>query len=226
MSTYAASLKEKGSLVPALYKVIRENYSDLLEPAPSCLSFYRVASLSCSGHAQFLPELCEPPSVSAARDPTPPGCIEKLLLPGMATCSQPSAPWLLTEGALAITLEQGGVQRPAPAERDLHAQNRFEVLTFLLLCYNAALSYMTSTSLQSLCQLSSRVCICGYPRQQMRRYKGISTRLTVTSEFLVQLITGIHYALCNGEVELGSKALDDVSVSSPARVVPRGSTGG
>lgn len=33
---------------------------------------------------------------------------------------------------------------------------RFEVLTFLLLCYNAALSYMTSTSLQSLCQLSSR----------------------------------------------------------------------
>lgn len=44
-------------------------------------------------------------------------------------------------------------------------------------------------------RLSSRVCICGYPRQQMRRYKGISTRLTVTSEFLVQLITGIHYAL-------------------------------
>lgn len=33
---------------------------------------------------------------------------------------------------------------------------RFEVLTFLLLCYNAALSYMTPTSLQSLCQLSSR----------------------------------------------------------------------
>lgn len=40
-----------------------------------------------------------------------------------------------------------------------------------------------------------RVCICGYPRQQMRRYKGISTRFTVTSDFLVQLITGIHYAL-------------------------------
>lgn len=39
---------------------------------------------------------------------------------------------------------------------------RFEVLTFLLLCYNAALSYMSATSLQSLCQLSSRyfsVCL-------------------------------------------------------------------
>uniref|UniRef100_A0A1A8S0Y8 Family with sequence similarity 126, member A n=1 Tax=Nothobranchius rachovii TaxID=451742 RepID=A0A1A8S0Y8_9TELE len=97
---------------------------------------------------------------------------------------------------------------------------RFEVLTFLLLCYNAALSYMTSISLQSLCQLSSRVCICGYPRQQMRRYKGISSRMTVTSEFLVQLISGIHYALCNGEVELGSKALDDVLYRAQLELFP------
>lgn len=29
VSTYAASLRDKGSLVPALYKVIRENYSDV-----------------------------------------------------------------------------------------------------------------------------------------------------------------------------------------------------
>lgn len=33
---------------------------------------------------------------------------------------------------------------------------RFEVLTFLLLCYNAALTYMPSVSLQSLCQICSR----------------------------------------------------------------------
>lgn len=33
---------------------------------------------------------------------------------------------------------------------------RFEVLTFLLLCYNAALSYMPAMSLQSLCQICSR----------------------------------------------------------------------
>lgn len=29
IATYAASLKDKGSLIPALYKVIRENYSDV-----------------------------------------------------------------------------------------------------------------------------------------------------------------------------------------------------
>uniref|UniRef100_A0A672M9F4 Uncharacterized protein n=1 Tax=Sinocyclocheilus grahami TaxID=75366 RepID=A0A672M9F4_SINGR len=32
VSSYAASLKDKGSLVPALYKVIRENYSDWIGP--------------------------------------------------------------------------------------------------------------------------------------------------------------------------------------------------
>ncbi|XP_061123379.1 hyccin-like isoform X2 [Syngnathus typhle] len=65
-----------------------------------------------------------------------------------------------------------------------------------------------------------RVCICGYPRQQIRRYKGISTRMTVTSEFLVQLLTGIHYALCNGEAELGSKALDDVLYRAQLELFP------
>lgn len=29
ISNYAASLKEKAALIPALYKVIRENYSDV-----------------------------------------------------------------------------------------------------------------------------------------------------------------------------------------------------
>uniref|UniRef100_A0A672HJC8 Family with sequence similarity 126 member A n=1 Tax=Salarias fasciatus TaxID=181472 RepID=A0A672HJC8_SALFA len=236
VSTYAASLRDKGSLVPALYKVIRENYSDLLEPVCHQLfEFYR------SGEPQLLL------SASAARDPHTSGCIEALLLgiynleivdkdgqskvlsftvPSLSKPSvyhEPSAigSMALTEGALA----NHGLRRvvysgPHLQRETFTAQNRFEVLTFLLLCYNAALSYMTSTSLQSLCQLSSRVCICGYPRQQMRRYKGISTRLTVTSEFLVQLITGIHYALCNGEVELGSKALDDVLYRAQLELFP------
>lgn len=100
------------------------------------------------------------------------------------------------------------------------------------------------TNILILFPLISRVCICGYPRQQMRRYKGINTRLTVTSDFLVQLITGIHYALyghthaimliiccnytcvfmlmhrCNGEVELGSKALDDVLYRAQLELLP------
>uniref|UniRef100_A0A8B9RGK4 Family with sequence similarity 126 member A n=1 Tax=Astyanax mexicanus TaxID=7994 RepID=A0A8B9RGK4_ASTMX len=54
----------------------------------------------------------------------------------------------------------------------------------------------------------------------MRRYKGINSRMMVTSEFLVQLITGIHFALCNGETELGSKALDDVLYRAQLELYP------
>ncbi|MEQ2305711.1 hypothetical protein AMECASPLE_000809, partial [Ameca splendens] len=250
ISTYAASLKDKGSLIPALYKVIRENYSDLLEPVCHQLfEFYRSGVPQLQRFTlQFLPELLwSLLSVSAARDPHTSGCIEALLLgiynleivdkdgqskilsftvPSLSKPSvyhEPSAigSMALTEGALANHgLSRVVYSGPLLQRETFTAQNRFEVLTFLLLCYNAALSYMTPTSLQSLCQLSSRVSICGYPRQQLRRYKGISTRLTVTSEFLVQLITGIHYALCNGEVELGSKALDDVLYRAQLELFP------
>ncbi|KAK7124261.1 hypothetical protein R3I94_018582 [Phoxinus phoxinus] len=250
VSSYAASLKDKGSLVPALYKVIRENYSDLLEPVCHQLfEFYRSGEPRLQRFTlQFLPELVwSYLSVTACRDPHCSGCIEALLLgiynleivdkdgqskvlsftiPSLSKPSvyhEPSSfgSLALTEGALA----NHGLSRviysgPHLQRETFTAQNRFEVLTFLLLCYNAALSYMTSSSLQSLCQLSSRVSICGYPRQQLRRYKGISARLMVTSEFLVQLITGIHFALCNGEVDLGSKALDDVLYRSQLELFP------
>uniref|UniRef100_A0A8C5HPR9 Family with sequence similarity 126 member A n=1 Tax=Gouania willdenowi TaxID=441366 RepID=A0A8C5HPR9_GOUWI len=250
VSNYAASLKDKGSLVPALYKVIRENYSDLLEPVCHQLfEFYRSGEPQLQRFTlQFLPELLwSLLSVSAARDPHTSGCIEALLLgiynleivdkDGQSKILSFTVPSLSkpsvyhepsTFGSMALTegaLSNHGLSRvvysgPHLQRETFTAQNRFEVLTFLLLCYNAVLSYMTSTSLQSLCQLSSRVCICGYPRQQMRRYKGINARLTVTSEFLVQLITGIHYALCNGEVEVGSKALDDVLYRAQLELFP------
>lgn len=38
VSKYAASLKDKGSLVPALYKVIRENYSDVCKTTKSLVT--------------------------------------------------------------------------------------------------------------------------------------------------------------------------------------------
>ncbi|KAF3707538.1 Hyccin Protein FAM126A [Channa argus] len=218
VSTYASSLKDKGTLVPALYKVIRENYSDLLEPVCHQLfDFYRSGEPQLQRFTlQFLPELLwSLLSASAARDPHTSGCIEALLLgiynleivdkdgqskvltftvPSLSKPSvyhEPSAigSIALTEGALA----NHGLSRVVYSGPHLQREN-----------FTA----------------QNRVCICGYPRQHMRRYKGINTRLTVTSEFLVQLITGIHYALCNGEVELGSKALDDVLYRAQLELFP------
>ncbi|RXM97143.1 Hyccin [Acipenser ruthenus] len=66
----------------------------------------------------------------------------------------------------------------------------------------------------------NRISICGYPRQLLRKYKGVGNRMPVSSEFLVQLITSIYYALYNGEWDMASKALDDVLYRAQLELYP------
>ncbi|NXA19255.1 HYCCI protein, partial [Ibidorhyncha struthersii] len=250
ISSYATNLKDKSALISSLYKVIQEPQSELLEPVCHQLfEFYRSGEEQLLRFTlQFLPELmwCYL-AVSASRDLQSSGCIEALLLgvynleivdkeghskvlsftiPSLSKPSvyhEPSSigSMALTEGALS----QHGLSRviysgPHPQREMLTAQNRFEVLTFLLLCYNAALSYMPAISLQSLCQICSRICVCGYPRQQVRKYKGVNSRIPVSSEFMVQMLTGIYYAFYNGEWDLARKAMDDILYRAQLELYP------
>ncbi|XP_062979910.1 hyccin isoform X1 [Elgaria multicarinata webbii] len=248
--SYAKNLKDKSSLVSSLYKVIQDPQSELLEPVCHQLfEFYRSGEeLLLQFTLQFLPELiwCYL-AVSASKDLQSSGCIEALILgvynleivdkqghsrllsftiPSLSKPSvyhEPSSigSMALTEGALS----QHGLSRvvysgPHLQREMLTAQNRFEVLTFLLLRYNAALSYMPAVSLQSLCQICSRICVCGYPRQQVRKYKGINSRIPISSEFMVQMLTGIYYAFYNGEWDLARKAMDDILYRAQLELYP------
>ncbi|XP_066484656.1 hyccin isoform X2 [Tiliqua scincoides] len=248
--SYAKNLKDKCSLVSSLYKVIQDAQSELLEPVCHQLfEFYRSGEeLLLQFTLQFLPELiwCYL-AVSASKDLQSSGCIEALLLgvynleivdkqghskvlsftiPSLSKPSvyhEPSSigSMALTEGALS----QHGLSRvvysgPHLQREMLTAQNRFEVLTFLLLRYNAALSYMPAVSLQSLCQICSRICVCGYPRQQVRKYKGINSRIPISPEFMVQMLTGIYYAFYNGEWDLARKAMDDILYRAQLELYP------
>lgn len=185
LSNYATNLKDKSSLVSSLYKVIQEPQSELLEPVCHQLfEFYRSGEEQLLRFTlQFLPELiwCYL-AVSASRNVHSSGCIEALLLgvynleivdkqghskvlsftiPSLSKPSVYHEPSSI--GSMALTesaLSQHGLSKvvysgPHPQREMLTAQNRFEVLTFLLLCYNAALTYMPSVSLQSLCQICS-----------------------------------------------------------------------
>ncbi|XP_049749614.1 hyccin isoform X2 [Elephas maximus indicus] len=185
LSNYATNLKDKSALVSSLYKVIQEPQSELLEPVCHQLfEFYRSGEEELLRFTlQFLPELtwCYL-AVSASRNLHSSGCVEALLLgvynleivdkeghsrvlsftiPSLSKPSVYHEP--STIGSMALTesaLSQHGLSRvvysgPHPQREMLTAQNRFEVLTFLLLCYNAALTYMPSVSLQSLCQIYS-----------------------------------------------------------------------
>ncbi|XP_023568128.1 protein FAM126B isoform X1 [Octodon degus] len=117
----------------------------------------------------------------------------------------------LTEGALCqhdlIRVVYSDLH---PQRETFTAQNRFEVLSFLMLCYNSAIVYMPASSYQSLCQMGSRVCVSGFPRQHEKHWKELCGRIVLDPEFMVQLLTGVYYAMYNGQWDLGQEVLGDI----------------
>uniref|UniRef100_G3NSC4 Family with sequence similarity 126 member B n=1 Tax=Gasterosteus aculeatus aculeatus TaxID=481459 RepID=G3NSC4_GASAC len=187
---------------------------------------------------QFLPELVWVYlRVTASRDRQSNGCIEALLLgiynleivdkdgnsrllsftiPSLSKPSiyhEPSTlgSMALTEGALCqhdlIRVVYSGLH---PQRETFTAQNRFEVLCFLMLCYNSAVVYMPLSSYQSVCRMSSRLCVCGFPRQQQKLWREPCNRVLLDPEFMVQMLTGVYHAIYNGEWEMGREALEDI----------------
>ncbi|KAI1898331.1 hypothetical protein AGOR_G00071220 [Albula goreensis] len=238
--SYADSLHLKKTLVPALYQVIQDPNSELLEPVCHQLfELYRSSEERLRHFTlQFLPELVWVYlRITASRDRQSNGCIEALLLgiynleivdkegngkmlsftiPSLSKPSiyhEPSSlgSMALTEGALShhdlIRVVYCGLH---PQRETFTAQNRFEVLCFLMLCYNSSVVYMPVSSYQSACRMSSRLCVCGFPRQQQKPWKEPCNRVILDPEFMVQILTAVYHAIYNGEWDLGREALDDI----------------
>ncbi|GAA6230188.1 protein FAM126B isoform X1 [Lates japonicus] len=237
---YAGSLHLKKSLVPALYRVIQDPNNELLEPVCHQLfELYRSSEDRLRRFTlQFLPELVWVYlRITASRDRQSNGCIEALLLgiynleivdkdgnskllsftiPSLSKPSiyhEPSSlgSIALTEGALCqhdlIRVVYSGLH---PQRETFTAQNRFEVLCFLMLCYNSAVVYMPLSSYQSVCRMSSRLCVCGFPRQQQKLWREPCNRVLLDPEFMVQMLTAVYHAIYNGEWEMGREALEDI----------------
>ncbi|XP_030435162.1 hyccin 2 isoform X4 [Gopherus flavomarginatus] len=240
ISGYASTLHRKKSLVPALYKVIQDPNNELLEPVCHQLfELYRSSEVRLKRFTlQFLPELIWVYlRLTASRDRQSNGCIEALLLgiynleiadkdgnnkvlsftiPSLSKPSiyhEPSTigSMALTEGALCqhdlIRVVYSDLH---PQRETFTAQNRFEVLGFLMLCYNSAIVYMPASSCQSLCRMGSRLCVSGFPRQHEKRWKEFCNRVVLDPDFMVQLLTGVYYAIYNGQWGLGQEVLDDI----------------
>ncbi|XP_078117836.1 hyccin 2 isoform X1 [Sander vitreus] len=237
---YAGSLHLKKSLVQALYRVIQDPNNELLEPVCHQLfELYRSSDDRLRRFTlQFLPELVWVYlRITASRDRQSNGCIEALLLgiynleivdkdgnskllsftiPSLSKPSiyhEPSSlgSMALTEGALCqhdlIRVVYSGLH---PQRETFTAQNRFEVLCFLMLCYNSAVVYMPLSSYQSVCRMSSRLCVCGFPRQQQKLWREPCNRVLLDPEFMVQMLTAVYHAIYNGEWEMGQEALEDI----------------
>uniref|UniRef100_A0A8D0GF62 Hyccin PI4KA lipid kinase complex subunit 2 n=1 Tax=Sphenodon punctatus TaxID=8508 RepID=A0A8D0GF62_SPHPU len=144
ISNYAATLHRKKTLVPALYKVIQDPNNELLETVCHQLfELYRSSEVRLKRFTlQFLPELIWVYlRLTASKDRQSNGCIEALLL-----------------GIYNLFSFNGQVVYSDlhPQRETFTAQNRFEVLSFLMLCYNSAIVYMPASSYQSLCRMGSR----------------------------------------------------------------------
>ncbi|KAL0985693.1 hypothetical protein UPYG_G00160600 [Umbra pygmaea] len=240
ISTYAGSLHLKRCLVPALYRVIQDSNSELLEPVCHQLfELYRSSEDRLRRFTlQFLPELVWVYlRITASRDRQSNGCIEALLLgiynleivdkdgnskllsftiPSLSKPSMYHEPSSLgsmglTEGALShhdlIRVVYSGLH---PQRETFTAQNRFEVLCFLMLCYNSAVVYMPLSSYQAVCRMTSRLCVCGFPRQQQKLWIEPCNRVLLDPDFMVQMLTAVYHAIYNGEWEMGKEALEDI----------------
>ncbi|XP_048091643.1 LOW QUALITY PROTEIN: protein FAM126B [Alosa alosa] len=187
---------------------------------------------------QFLPELINVYLCHAtSRERYNTGCIEALLLgiynleivdkegnskilsftiPSLSKPSiyhEPSSlgSMALTEGALCQHDLLQVVYSGLHSQRETFtSQNRFEVLCFLMLCYNSAVVFMPASSHQSACRMSSRLCVCGYPRQQLKAWREPCHRVRLDPEFMVQMLTAVYHAIYNGEWDLGYEALEDI----------------
>nr|XP_011716407.1 protein FAM126B isoform X3 [Macaca nemestrina] len=213
ITSYAATLHRKKTLVPALYKVIQDSNNELLEPVCHQLfELYRSSEVRLKRFTlQFLPELMWVYlRLTVSRDRQSNGCIEALLL-GIYNLPSTIGSMALTEGALCqhdlIRVVYSDLH---PQRETFTAQNRFEVLSFLMLCYNSAIVYMPASSYQSLCRMGSRVCVSGFPRQHEKHWKELCGRIVLDPEFMVQLLTGVYYAMYNGQWDLGQEVLDDI----------------
>ncbi|XP_053135401.1 hyccin 2 isoform X1 [Hemicordylus capensis] len=240
ISNYATTLHQKKTLVPALYKVIQDPNNEFLEPVCHQLfELYRSSEVRLKRFTlQFLPELVWVYlRLTASKDRQSNGCIEALLLgiynleiadkdgnnkvlsftiPSLSKPSiyhEPSTigSMALTEGALCqhdlIRVVYSDLH---PQRETFTAQNRFEVLSFLMLCYNSAIVYMPASSYQSLCRMGSRLCVSGFPRQHEKSWKEDCGRVVLEPDFMVQLLTGVYYAIYNGQWELGQESLEDI----------------
>ncbi|EHB17461.1 Protein FAM126B [Heterocephalus glaber] len=58
--------------------------------------------------------------------------------------------------------------------------------------------------------MGSRVCVSGFPRQDEKHWPELCGRIALEPGFMVQLLTGVYYAVYNGQWDLGQEVLDDI----------------
>ncbi|XP_067864962.1 hyccin isoform X2 [Heterodontus francisci] len=218
ISSYASSLKRKSTLVSELYTVICEPHGELLEPVCHQLfEFYRNGEVELKRFTlQFLPELVwRYLSVIATRDMHCSGCIEALLL-GIYNleivdkdgCSKVQSFTIPSLSKPSVYHEPSSFGSMALTEGALSRHG----LTRVVHC--------GPYSQRETFTAQNRLCVSGYPRKSEKKYKDANSRIPLSPEFMVHMLTAVYYAMYNGESDLACKALDDVLYRAQLEMFP------
>nr|CAD7420579.1 unnamed protein product [Timema poppensis] len=133
------------------------------------------------------------------------------------------APASLTESALR-RLEECNTKLvnwgPLPQVEVLNAQNRLKVMTALLFVYNQQLSLLHKSALEHLCKVTSKLVTQGFnkPGHHQRSSYGSDSsfvprllpRIPVSSQFLLEFMHGIYFAMFNDFSYIATQVLEDV----------------
>ncbi|KDR23157.1 hyccin isoform X2 [Zootermopsis nevadensis] len=134
------------------------------------------------------------------------------------------APCSLTESALR-RLEECNTKLvswgPLPQVEALNAQNRLKVMTALLFVYNHQLSLLHKSALEHVCKVSSKLVTQGFhkPGHHQRSSYGSSDlsfvprllpRIPVSSQFLLELLHAVYFAMFNDFSYIATQALEDI----------------
>ncbi|XP_076375759.1 PI4KA lipid kinase complex subunit hyccin isoform X2 [Megalopta genalis] len=102
----------------------------------------------------------------------------------------------------------------------LNAQNRLKVMTALLFIYNQQLGYINKFALEQLCKVATKLVTQGFmkPGHHQRSSYGSESsfvprllpRIPVSSQFLLEFLHAVYFAMYNDCWYLGTQAVEDI----------------
>ncbi|CAH1789313.1 unnamed protein product [Owenia fusiformis] len=121
---------------------------------------------------------------------------------------------------------------PNPQVECINAQNRLQVLTYILQRFNSDVVNLSSFCHQSLCKNCSRLVNTGFEnidgmttspsmtshsagspsgrRQSKVQFQPSPPRISLNSGLLLEMLNGIYFAMFNGQTRKGKAALEDI----------------
>ncbi|CAG4981078.1 unnamed protein product [Parnassius apollo] len=100
----------------------------------------------------------------------------------------------------------------------INAQNRLKVMAALLFIYNRQLSLLPKLALRHFCIAASRIMTQGF-QKKIGNSKSIP-RIPVSSNFLLEMVEGVYFAMFNEFYTLALQALTDIDQRAQYELFP------